>query len=117
MYNFITICTKKASTDPWHHDAYADISAHITNCVEDYITVTGNSYTDISFVTNEDELTMTSTWPFANEADFNTWKGLIEARDTYSAMVAVMDSFVDETDDRYKWVDNIWYFESDFPNW
>ena len=116
MYNFTAISSRKAITDAWPEDIYTSIENHTTNIVEDYTTVTGGD-SDVTIVISEDGLEKTITWAFANEADFNTWRGLIEARDTYSAMVSTIDSFVDETDDRYKYVDNVWYFESDFPNW
>ena len=116
MYNFIAVSSRKAITDPWPEDVYTSIEDHTTSCVEDYNTVTG-TVNQVQVSMSEDGLEKTITWEFANEADFNTWKGLIMARDTYSAMVTTIDSFVDETDDRYKYVDNVWYFESDYPNW
>ena len=116
MYNFTAISTRKALTDPWPEDVYTSIEDHSANVIEDYTTVTG-SISGVNVDISEDGLEKTITWSFANETDFNTWKGLIMARSTYSAMVSTIDSFVAETDDRYKYVDNVWYSESDFPNW
>ena len=116
MYNFIVVSSRKSITHPWPEDVYTTIEDHTANCVEDYNTVTG-TVNQIQISVSEDGLSKILTWEFASEADFNTWKSMIEARDTYSDMISTVDFFVDETDDRYKHVDNVWYFESDYPNW